>query len=38
VPTTIALHRAIVRHPQFMSNNLHTRWLEQQVLAGGFTG
>jgi len=27
-----------VRHPQFMSNNLHTRWLEQQVLAGGFTG
>jgi acetyl-CoA carboxylase biotin carboxylase subunit len=39
VPTTIALHRAIVRHPQFMSNDLHTRWLEQQVLAGGgFTG
>jgi acetyl-CoA carboxylase biotin carboxylase subunit len=38
VPTTIALHRAIVRHPQFMSNNLHTRWLERQVLAGGFTG
>jgi acetyl-CoA carboxylase, biotin carboxylase subunit len=39
VPTTIAMHRAIVRHPQFMSNDLHTRWLEQQFLAGGgFTG
>ncbi len=33
VPTTIALHRAIVRHPDFISNNFHTRWLEQVLLA-----
>ncbi len=32
VPTTIALHRRIVRHPDFIANRLHTRWLEQTVL------
>lgn len=34
VPTTIALHRAIVRHPDFIANRIHTRWLEQVLLAG----
>jgi acetyl-CoA carboxylase biotin carboxylase subunit len=33
VPTTIAMHRAIVRDPQFISNQLHTRWLELKFLA-----
>ncbi len=35
VPTTIALHRAIVRHPDFIANTIHTRWLEQVLLADG---
>jgi acetyl-CoA carboxylase biotin carboxylase subunit len=35
VPTTIALHRTILRHPDFVANRLHTRWLEQTVLATG---
>jgi acetyl-CoA carboxylase biotin carboxylase subunit len=33
VPTTIGLHRAIVKHPDFVANRFHTRWLEQVVLA-----
>jgi len=33
VPTTLALHRTIVRHPDFVANRLHTRWLEQVLLA-----
>jgi acetyl-CoA carboxylase biotin carboxylase subunit len=32
VPTTIALHRAIVAHPDFVENRIHTRWLEQVLL------
>ncbi|WP_408587111.1 acetyl/propionyl/methylcrotonyl-CoA carboxylase subunit alpha [Novosphingobium sp.] len=32
VPTTIGLHRAIVAHPDFRSNSIHTRWLEQVLL------
>jgi acetyl-CoA carboxylase, biotin carboxylase subunit len=32
VPTTIALHRAIVAHPDFRENRIHTRWLEQVLL------
>ena len=32
VPTTIALHRAIVAHPDFIANRIHTRWLEQVLL------
>lgn len=32
VPTTIDLHRAIVAHPDFIANNIHTRWLEQLLL------
>ena len=32
VPTTLALHRAVVRHPDFVSNALHTRWLERRFL------
>ncbi|HUD90984.1 acetyl-CoA carboxylase biotin carboxylase subunit [Sphingobium sp.] len=35
VPTTIGLHRAIVRHPDFIENRIHTRWLEQVLLADG---
>ncbi len=32
VPTTIGLHQAIIAHPDFRSNSIHTRWLEQVVL------
>ena len=32
VPTTIALHRRIVRHRDFIDNRIHTRWLEQTLL------
>jgi acetyl-CoA carboxylase, biotin carboxylase subunit len=32
IPTTIDLHRAIVRHPDFVDNHIHTRWLEQVLL------
>ena len=32
VPTTIELHREIVKHPDFRNNQIHTRWLEQVVL------
>ncbi|WP_313804657.1 acetyl-CoA carboxylase biotin carboxylase subunit [Sphingobium sp.] len=32
VPTTIELHRAIVAHPDFVENRIHTRWLEQVLL------
>ena len=34
VPTTIGLHRAIVAHPDFIANQIHTRWLEQTLLPG----
>ena len=34
VPTTLPLHAKIVAHPDFMANRIHTRWLEQTVLAG----
>jgi len=33
VPTTLPLHRAIIDHPDFVANNIHTRWLEQVFLA-----
>lgn len=33
VPTTLALHRRIVAHPDFVANRIHTRWLEQVLLA-----
>lgn len=33
VPTTLDLHRAIVAHPDFIANRIHTRWLEQVLLA-----
>ena len=32
VPTTLPLHRAIVAHPDFAANRIHTRWLEQILL------
>jgi len=32
IPTTIDLHRAIVAHPDFIENRIHTRWLEQVLL------
>jgi acetyl-CoA carboxylase biotin carboxylase subunit len=28
ISTTIGLHRRIVRHPDFRTNQIHTRWLE----------
>jgi acetyl-CoA carboxylase biotin carboxylase subunit len=33
VPTTLDLHRAIFAHPDFIENRIHTRWLEQVLLA-----
>ncbi|WP_066557540.1 acetyl-CoA carboxylase biotin carboxylase subunit [Croceicoccus bisphenolivorans] len=33
VPTTLPLHAKIVGHPDFIANRIHTRWLEQTVLA-----
>ena len=38
IPTTIGLHRRIVRHPDFIANTIHTRWLEQTVLADPSAG
>ncbi|MCT2399316.1 acetyl-CoA carboxylase biotin carboxylase subunit [Novosphingobium mangrovi (ex Huang et al. 2023)] len=35
VPTTLPLHAKIVSHPDFIANRIHTRWLEQTVLADG---
>lgn len=32
VPTTLPLHRAIIAHPDFVANRIHTRWLEQVFL------
>lgn len=32
VPTTLGLQRAIVTHPDFLENRIHTRWLEQVLL------
>jgi acetyl-CoA carboxylase biotin carboxylase subunit len=32
VPTTLGLHRAIISHPDFVANRIHTRWLEQVFL------
>lgn len=32
VPTTLPLHRAIIDHPDFIANEIHTRWLEQVFL------
>nr|WP_314447275.1 acetyl-CoA carboxylase biotin carboxylase subunit [uncultured Sphingomonas sp.] len=34
VQTTIGLHRQIVRHPDFVANQIHTRWLETGFLTG----
>lgn len=33
VPTTLPLHSRIVNHPDFIANRIHTRWLEQTILA-----
>ena len=33
VPTTIPLHRAILRDARFRANAIHTRWLEQDMFA-----
>jgi acetyl-CoA carboxylase biotin carboxylase subunit len=33
VPTTIALHRQIVREEAFRNNAIHTRWLEQDMFS-----
>ena len=33
VPTTLNLHRSIFAHPDFIENRIHTRWLEQVLLA-----
>lgn len=32
VPTTLGLQRAIITHPDFIENRIHTRWLEQVLL------
>ena len=31
VPTTIAVHRAVLNHPDFISGRHHTGWLESEV-------
>lgn len=33
IATTIGLHREIIAHPDFRANQIHTRWLEQVLLA-----
>ncbi|MFM2372397.1 MAG: hypothetical protein RIS85_2119, partial [Pseudomonadota bacterium] len=33
VPTTIPLHREIVREEAFRNNDIHTRWLEQDMFS-----
>jgi len=33
IATTIGLHREIIAHPDFRANRIHTRWLEQVLLA-----
>ncbi len=30
LPTTIPLHQAILRHPEFVRNRVTTRWVEQE--------
>jgi acetyl-CoA carboxylase biotin carboxylase subunit len=32
VPTTLPLHRAIISHPDFIANQIDTRWLERVFL------
>ncbi len=32
--TNLPLLRHIAHHPDFMANDIHTRWLEQTVLPG----
>ena len=32
VPTTLPLQRAVLTHPDFVENRIHTRWLEQVLL------
>lgn len=34
IETTIGVHREIVRHPDFLNNGIHTRWLESGFLKG----
>lgn len=34
VRTTLPLQRAIITHPDFIENTIHTRWLEKVVLPG----
>jgi acetyl-CoA carboxylase biotin carboxylase subunit len=33
IRTTIALHRRILDHPDFLANRVHTRWVEEELLA-----
>ena len=33
VRTTIPLHRGILEHPDFIANRVHTRWVEEELLA-----
>ena len=32
-PTTAALHRRILAHPDFQASRIHTRWLEESLLS-----
>jgi acetyl-CoA carboxylase, biotin carboxylase subunit len=34
VSTTLALHRALVTHPDFRGNRVNTRWVEYELLPG----
>jgi len=33
IRTTIPLHRRILEHPDFIASRVHTRWVEEELLA-----
>ncbi|OLB99155.1 MAG: acetyl-CoA carboxylase biotin carboxylase subunit [Candidatus Rokubacteria bacterium 13_1_40CM_68_15] len=33
VPTTLSFHRRVLEHPDFLSGRVHTRWVEEELLA-----
>lgn len=35
VPTTVGVLRELIAHPDFRAGTHHTRWVEQELLAGG---
>ena len=33
IPTTIGFHRRVLAHPDFVAGRVHTRWVEEELLA-----